>query len=300
MAESNPQQETPGARSRASRWYVLGGIILGVGLLLAIVASAILHDDRAADSRIVASPGTTPLRMPDTVSGTTAPTTAPTTASTTTTTLTALQNARAEGGYLVVEATSDPLEIYDRVPPGSVPVHTLPQKGELDVTATFWAIDEAIDDQGYTWYQVYVPVRPNGTKGWVKASDVATKIVTHDVRIHLSGHRLDLYDRGQFVRSYDVGVGTDDTPTPPGEYFVSIKAKPPDPGTVYGVLVIGLSAFSEKLADWPGGGQVGIHGTNDPSTIGTDVSHGCIRLRNEDILELSNDVPLGTPVFVES
>lgn len=291
MAGSDTEGQTSGTRGRASRWSVLGMIFLGVGLLLAILGFTFLRNDRPADSHTGGSPPTAAAQTPGTVAETAAPTT--------TTTLTALQHARAASGYLVVEAISDPLKIYDRVPPGSVLTYALPQKGELDVTATFWAIDEAVDGQGRIWYQVYVPVRPNGTKGWVKASDVATSILTHDVRIHLSEHRLDLYDRGQFVRSYDVGVGTDDTPTPPGEYFVSIKAKPPDPGTIYGVLVIGISAFSEKLADWPRGGQVGIHGTNDPSTIGTDVSHGCIRLRNEDVLELSNDVPLGTPVFVE-
>ncbi|MFH0915866.1 MAG: L,D-transpeptidase [bacterium] len=295
MAGSDPQRQTPGTRGRASRWSVLGGTLLGVCLLLAILGFTFLRDDQPADSHSGGPPVAAAARTPDTISVSVSGTAAPTT----TTTLTALQHARAESGYLVVEAISDPLKIYDRVSPGSVLTRALPQKGELDVTATFWAIDEAVDDQDRIWYQVYLPVRPNGTKGWVKASDVTTSIVTHDVRIHLSEHRLDLYDRGQFVRSYDVGVGTQDTPTPPGEYFVSIKAKPPNPGTIYGVLVIGISAFSEKLADWPGGGQVGIHGTNDPSTIGTDVSHGCIRLRNEDVLELSKDAPLGTPVFVE-
>ena len=299
MAESNPQRKTPGARSRASRWYVIGGISSSALVCcwrswpplsctkhkrqthaswdrrsqLHLDAGYSLWDSRPHDGPHDGQ--YLPLyldRSPECPSSRRVP---------------------RGGSYL------DPLEIYDRVPPGSLLIHTLPQKGELDVTATFWTIDEAVDDQGYTWYQVYVPVRPSGTKGWVRASDVATKIVTHDVRVHLSGHRLDLYDRGNWFRC-NVGVGTDDTPTPPGEYSVSIKAKPPNPGTVYGVLVIGLSAFSEKLTDWPGGGQVGIHGTNDPSSIGTDVSHGCVRFVNEDILELSNDVPLGTPVFVES
>lgn len=289
MAGTEPQEQTPRARGRASRWSVVGKALLGVGLLLSIMALTILRNDQPAAPHAGGSAAVSAAPPTDAAAVIAGPTT----------TLTPLQQARAEGGYLVVEALSDPLKIYDRVPPGSVLSHTRPRNGYLDVLATFWATDEAVDDQGRAWYQVYVPVRPNGTKGWVKASDVSTKVLTHDVRIDLSEHRLDLYDRGTLVRSYPIGVGKGATPTPPGEYFVSIKVKPPDPSGVYGVLIMGLSGFSEKLTDWPGGGQLGIHGTNDPSTIGTDVSAGCIRLRNEDILELSNDVHLGTPVFVE-
>jgi len=292
MQESGPSPETPRKPASSSTLTIAAKALLGVGLLLALMAVTILSNESPgpAHTTDVASTAAVPSTVPD----------APlTTVSLTSTTLTPLQAAQAEGGYLVVEAVTDPIKIYDKVPPGSVVSHSLPRNGYLDVLATFWAIDEAIDDQDNTWHQVYVPVRPNETKGWVKASDVSTKVLTHDVRIDLSEHRLDLYDRGTLVRSYDIGVGKGETPTPLGEYFVAIKMKTPNPDGVYGVQIMGLSGFSEKLTDWPGGGQVGIHGTNDPSTVGTDVSHGCIRLRNKDILELSNDVHLGTPVFVK-
>jgi lipoprotein-anchoring transpeptidase ErfK/SrfK len=68
---------------------------------------------------------------------------------------------------------------------------------------------------------------------------------------------------------------------------------------VYGVLAMGVSGFSEQLPNWPEGGQLGIHGTNDPSSVGKDVSHGCIRLYNEDILDLSEYVAYGTPVSIQ-
>lgn len=291
MTGSDPQHATPKTSASASRWSALGKALLGIGLLLSIMALTILRNDQAAAPHAGDPAAGTTALAPGAVTTTVAPTSmAP---------LTALQQATADGGYLVAEAASDPVKIYDRVPPGSVLTHAVPRTGELDVLATFWAVDEAVDDQGRTWYQVYVPVRPNGTKGWVKAADMTTKTLTHDVRVDLSEHRLDLYERGTLVRSYDIGVGTDDTPTPPGEYFVTIKMKPPNPGGVYGVLAMGISAYSERLTDWAGGGQVGIHGTNDPGSIGTDVSHGCIRLRNDSILELSSDVHLGTPVFVQ-
>lgn len=293
MHTPDPQEETTHKSASASARTIALKALFGVGLLLALMSVTILNNGPADPGHTAGLSST----FPDAPSTAGTPLTVTTTL--TSTTLTALQAAQADRGYLVVEAVSDPLKIYDRVPPGSVLSHTLPRNGYLDVLATFWAIDEAVDDQGRVWYQIYVPVRPNGTKGWVKASDVSTKVLTHDVRIHLSEHRLDLYDKGALVRSYPIGVGKGETPTPPGEYFVAIKVKPPDRGGVYGVQIMGLSGFSEQLTDWPGGGQVGIHGTNDPGTIGTDVSHGCVRLHNEDILELSNDVHLGTPVFVE-
>ena len=76
------------------------------------------------------------------------------------------------------------------------------------------------------------------------------------------------------------------------------KVQPARKGGPYGVLAIGLSAYSDTLTDWVGGGQVAIHGTNDPAKIGTDASHGCVRMKNEDILQLSALTPLGTPVTI--
>jgi lipoprotein-anchoring transpeptidase ErfK/SrfK len=118
--------------------------------------------------------------------------------------------------------------------------------------------------------------------------------------IDLSDFRLDVLERGQPVRSYQIGLGKEDTPTPLGEYYIVWKVRRSNPNTVYGAIVMGVSAFSEQLTDWPGGGQVGIHGTNDPKgSIGKRVSHGCIRLKNEDILELTQLAPMGTPVMIQ-
>jgi lipoprotein-anchoring transpeptidase ErfK/SrfK len=66
----------------------------------------------------------------------------------------------------------------------------------------------------------------------------------------------------------------------------------------YGPLAFGTSAYSPKLTDWPGGGAVGIHGTNEPQRVPGLPSHGCIRLRNKDILRLGRLMPVGTPVLV--
>ena len=58
------------------------------------------------------------------------------------------------------------------------------------------------------------------------------------------------------------------------------------------------SATSPTLTDWPGGGIVGVHGTNTPSLIPGRISHGCVRLKNGDILKLAKLMPVGTPLTI--
>jgi lipoprotein-anchoring transpeptidase ErfK/SrfK len=66
----------------------------------------------------------------------------------------------------------------------------------------------------------------------------------------------------------------------------------------YGPIAYGTSAKSAVLTDWPGGGFVGIHGTNQPQLIPGRISHGCIRMRNRNILRLSRLMPVGTPLTI--
>jgi lipoprotein-anchoring transpeptidase ErfK/SrfK len=66
---------------------------------------------------------------------------------------------------------------------------------------------------------------------------------------------------------------------------------------VLGAYAFQTSGYS-KLSDWPGGGVVGVHGTNTPQLIGQAVSHGCVRLRNADIEFLRSVVPVGTPIKI--
>ena len=86
-------------------------------------------------------------------------------------------------------------------------------------------------------------------------------------------------------------MGKGQTPTPNGTYYITDLLQPPNPDSVYGTYAYGLSGFSEVLNSFGGGdGQVGIHGTNDPASIGKDVSHGCIRLNNADIEKLAENL----------
>ena len=111
-----------------------------------------------------------------------------------------------------------------------------------------------------TWYDVLLPVRPNGTTGWILASQVHVVGLPYRLVVHLGTFRLDVFDRNQLVRSITIGEGTDQTPTPGGLYYIKELLRPPDQNTIYGHYVFGLSGFSNVLLNWPDGGVLGIHG----------------------------------------
>ena len=93
-----------------------------------------------------------------------------------------------------------------------------------------------------------------------------------------------------------VAVGTPDAPTPLGRnFYVQWRFTPTDP--FFGPFALETSAYS-RLSDWPGGGIVGIHGTSLPGLIGQAVSHGCIRMRNEDVVRLRRLAAVGTPLDI--
>ncbi len=148
-------------------------------------------------------------------------------------------------------------------------------------------------------HPVSVPVRPNGTTGWVRTDDVTLEVTDYRITVELTAHRLTVHRGTELVADETIGVGVQATPTPPGTYFVTELLEPPDPTGPYGPFAFGLSGFSDILTEFGGGdGSLGIHGTDDPSTLGTDVSNGCIRIRNEAVTDLAGTLPLGTPVQI--
>jgi hypothetical protein len=149
------------------------------------------------------------------------------------------------------------------------------------------------------WLLVRLPGRPNRSTGWLRRRDVTVATTTLRILVQLRRHRLELRDRGRVVLHRPIAVGHSLSPTPTGRYFVVDTIAPPDPHGFYGPYALGLSAYSTVYTTFAGGnGQVGIHGTNQPSKIGTDVSHGCIRLDNATITRLAKRLPLGTPVDI--
>lgn len=149
--------------------------------------------------------------------------------------------------------------------------------------------------------EVYLPVRPNGTTGWIDPQDVDLYSTDFALDVYHASHTMTLSEAGVVVATYDIATGQDELPTPGGTYFLRELLAPPNPEGPYGPYAYGLSGYSPVLDEFNGGDAViGIHGTNDPSSIGKDVSHGCIRMHNDDITELVESwaLPLGTPVYI--
>lgn len=158
-----------------------------------------------------------------------------------------------------------------------------------------------VEQRRGAWLKVELPVRPNGGRGWVRAADVRLARSDFRIEIRRRAHALLLYEHGRVVLRAKIAVGRAVSPTPTGSYFVADLLRPPDPDGFYGPYAFGLSAYSPVYTSFAGGdGQIGIHGTNTPSVLGSDVSHGCIRIANATIAKLARTVPLGTPVTIRS
>ncbi len=190
------------------------------------------------------------------------------------------------------------VKVYDK-PYGEV-VMTLKAKDVLTVPdkTPLVLLAKTVQKDGI---EVYLPVRPNGTTGWVEPRDVQLYATDYQLDVFIKDHELVLSKGGEELGRYPIGTGRDELPTPGGVYFIRELLAPPNPKGAYGPYAYGLSGYSPVLDNFKGGDAViGIHGTNDPSSIGKDVSHGCIRLSNDAITELVEtwQLPLGTPVYI--
>ncbi len=151
---------------------------------------------------------------------------------------------------------------------------------------------------GQTWIQIELPARPNGQTGWVpRAALESLHTVDGYLLIDRATLRATLFRDGRTIFSAPVGVGKPGTITPPGHFYVMEKLITlNDPA--YGPYALGTTAYAPTLTEWPGGGVVGIHGTDEPQLIPGRPSHGCIRMRNADITRLWAIIALGTPIEI--
>jgi lipoprotein-anchoring transpeptidase ErfK/SrfK len=151
-----------------------------------------------------------------------------------------------------------------------------------------------------SWEKVYLPKRPDGSTGWVRDRSVSLTYDSYRVVVSLGRHRVWVYQNGKPLLVRKAGVGRSTTSTPKGTYFLVTLLKQPDPNGAYGPYAFGTSAFSTVLYHFGGGqGEIGLHGTDDPTALGTNVSHGCIRISNATITRLAKLLPLGTPITIE-
>lgn len=150
------------------------------------------------------------------------------------------------------------------------------------------------------WDRVYLPMRPNDVRGWVRDKELSLAYDPFRVVVSLGGHRVWVYENDRLVFTTRAGVGRSVSGTPRGRYFLVELLKQPDPHGVYGPYAFGTSAFSNVYYHFGGGpGEIGLHGTDYPAGLGHDVSHGCIRISNAAITRLARLLPLGTPVLIE-
>ncbi|MDP8944284.1 MAG: L,D-transpeptidase [Actinomycetota bacterium] len=155
------------------------------------------------------------------------------------------------------------------------------------------------DAGGAEWVKVRLPMRPNNTTGWVRRGALgAFRVVRTALRIDRRGLGARLYRGGRMVWHSKIGIGKRRWPTPAGRFYIRERLVPARRNSIYGVFAFGTSAYSPTLTDWPGGGVIGIHGTNQPGLIPGRISHGCVRVRNGPISRLRRLMPLGTPVRI--
>lgn len=266
------------------RWAWLGLVALAIAaasMLLADGASAALAQGAASASPPQAPPATSPP-------GASAP------AKPAAPRIVVLSN---ETTFTTVTVANDAVAIHSQ-PSGHSPrigklLFQTPDGAGLQ---TYLLLREEITSSGQ-WVQLRVPGRPNGRVGWVPRGALAGFQIVHtELVVNRAARELTLYRDGKAIYHAPVGVGKPSTPTPPGHFWITEAFSSNNP--FYGPYAFATTDYS-VLTEWPGGGVVGLHGTNEPSLIPGDPSHGCIRLLNSDIVHLEHLVSIGTPLLIQ-
>jgi lipoprotein-anchoring transpeptidase ErfK/SrfK len=191
-----------------------------------------------------------------------------------------------------------PITVRRRPADSAAVQRRLPMQTAADYP-TVLLVDEVREVDGVPWYRVWLVGPPNESRGWVRDGQMAFYTTSSKIVIDLSRRKLMVYRRGELLRTFPVAVGSPGLETPTGRFYITQKLRPPDPNGVYGVLQLGTSATQPKLNGWPDGGLIAIHGTNEPGLIGQAISHGCVRMKNAAVQEVSRLVPAGSPVIIE-
>jgi lipoprotein-anchoring transpeptidase ErfK/SrfK len=191
---------------------------------------------------------------------------------------------------------------------GASPVYRQPSthSGVLNRLAFYTPDNEALQTYefigarkvaGTLWEHIAVPMRPNGQTGWVKRSWLGGTQVVHTlIVVNIPTETMTVYNRGKVILTAPVGTGAPGTPTPPGHFWIAEAFSSNDP--VYGPWAFGTTDRAADT-DFPDDSIVGIHGTDEPNLIPGDPSHGCIRLKDADVLKLKSLVTIGTPVWIQ-
>jgi L,D-transpeptidase catalytic domain len=266
---------------RSPAWLRVGTVALCVAILVDLAAlAAVLSGafQRERDLRTLTKPSPVPLAIPSPSP--------------------AREKRPCQEPALIGTVTAD--EVVAREAPRSSAelIETFPRISVVGITQVFSVLDVVQGKNGKMWVKALLPIHPNGTTGFIPAKGLELSHTWYRLQVNRERFRLTLFEGCRKVRTFPVGIGTVDTPTPVGRFYLAGLFKPPDPNSVYGAYVYTLSGYSEVLTNWELGGIIGLHGTNNPSSIGQYSSHGCIRMLNEDIMRLRKILPIGTPVVI--
>lgn len=208
---------------------------------------------------------------------------------------------QAIGGPGLAYAAYSKGRVQARTAPGGKLIRSFGRRNRNGVRTVFGVasvvVDRLCEPVGY---KVQLPIRPNGSSGFVSLRSVKLRPVRTRVEVDLAAHRLRLFRDGEQVLMTSIGIGAEYTPTPTGSYYVNQMLRADNPKGAYGPGAIGISAHSPTLRDWEQGGPIAIHGTNAPSSVGRSVSHGCIRVQNAVLRRLYRIVRPGSPVVVHA
>lgn len=157
---------------------------------------------------------------------------------------------------------------------------------------------QVLDNQG-DWLHVLVTARPNHTEGWVRADDVTLGATEFRLELDLSTFTLRVYKAATVFLETPVAIGRESTPTPVGRFFMTEIIKNPNDTTIYGAYILATNGYSETLDTFDGGlPQIAFHGTNQPELLGTKASNGCVRMSNEAVTRIAQNVPAGAPIEI--
>jgi lipoprotein-anchoring transpeptidase ErfK/SrfK len=180
-------------------------------------------------------------------------------------------------------------------PAGRV-IGRLPGRTPLGTATWLWALATSPDGR---WARVVLPWRPNGRTGWVTLRGVRSVRTRTWVQADLSRRRVTLMHGSHAVGSFVAAVGAAASPTPIGRFSVTDPIATGDPGGPFGWYAFGLSGHQPHLPPgWSGGDQLAIHGTNDPSSLGTAASAGCLRVSATALGILKRALRPGTHIVI--
>jgi lipoprotein-anchoring transpeptidase ErfK/SrfK len=182
------------------------------------------------------------------------------------------------------------------------PSSSSPTVGTVAATSKYYRVPivirlDAINDAG-TWGRVELPYVWPRRDGWIPLGHLVCGQTFIHVDVDLSEHRVRVYKRDDLLYTVPSAIGTSSTPTPPGHYVVTDRVPFPA-GSALGSFAFGISGIQPHLpVGWSGGNQLAIHGTNDPSSIGTSASAGCVRVSEWALEHFEPILRLGTPVVI--